>query len=268
MFLSNRYEQPGWASTGFATSVTNTHADTRARCVLPSGTVVRVWLFNLREGLNLVRSLKLQLFCTLAGLPLISSAPPTTSLPGEQRWRSLMDACRLFMLCPRGLAIRTRSLKLSFWLQRWKMGMWKEERRVTQERGTGCRGNGGDGPVKERGGKGERCWKRVLDGFDSVRKIDWATEREREGGKKHTVNAYSPFEGEMSSESRHRDTFCLSLQLKHPPTDMPRTPEQSPWPPETHHLGLSSSAFHYICSKGETSPPTTRQFPLFMPCRD
>lgn len=109
---------------------------------LPSGTAVRVWLFSLSDGLNLVRSLKLQLFCTLAGLPLISSDPPTTSLPGEQRWRSLMDVCRLFMLWPRGLAIRTRSLKLNFWLQ----GGLKEKR----ERETGREGVEGCGKEKVR----------------------------------------------------------------------------------------------------------------------
>lgn len=95
----------------------------------PSGTALRVWLFSLSDGLKRVRSLKLQLFCTLAGLPPISSPPPTASLPGEQRWRSLMDICRLFMLWPRGLAIRTRSLKLNFWLQIWRGRKEREERR-------------------------------------------------------------------------------------------------------------------------------------------
>lgn len=109
----------------------------------PSGAALRVWLFSLSEGLKRVRSLKLQLFCTLAGLPPISSAPPTTSLPGEQRWRSLIDICRLFMLWPRGLAILTRSLKLSFWLQggKWEGGEGKE---------AGRGGGGGMGTEEDR----------------------------------------------------------------------------------------------------------------------
>ncbi|TNN22476.1 hypothetical protein EYF80_067409 [Liparis tanakae] len=71
--------------------------------VSPSGTAVRVWLLSLSDGRNRVRSLKLQLFWTLAGLPPISSPPPppppaATSVPGEERWRSLTDVWRLFML--------------------------------------------------------------------------------------------------------------------------------------------------------------------------
>ncbi|KAK5908790.1 hypothetical protein CgunFtcFv8_016817 [Champsocephalus gunnari] len=54
--------------------------DTQSRS--PSGTAVRVWLFSLSEGLNRVRSLKLQLFCTLAGLPPIRSAPPPHLVTG------------------------------------------------------------------------------------------------------------------------------------------------------------------------------------------
>lgn len=104
----------------------------------PSETTVRFWLFSLSEGLKRVRSLKLQLFWTLAGLPPISSPPPTASFPGEHRWRSLMEVCRLFMLWPRGLAIRTRSLKLNFWLGGWEDDeeemWWRKEIRGEEER--------------------------------------------------------------------------------------------------------------------------------------
>lgn len=78
-------------------------------CHLPSG-IVRDWLLSLSDGRKRVRSLKLQLFCTLAGL-LPSVA---TSVTGERL--SFSDVCLLLMLWPRGLAMRTRSLKLSFWL--------------------------------------------------------------------------------------------------------------------------------------------------------
>ena len=82
--------------------------------LLPS-VVERDWLLRRSEGRKRVRSLKLQLFCTLAGLPpSAAAAGGGVSATGERR--SLTD-CRLLMLWPRGLAIRTRSLKLSFWLR-------------------------------------------------------------------------------------------------------------------------------------------------------
>lgn len=79
----------------------------QSECCSPSG-VERDWLFRRREGLNRVRSLKLQLFWTLAGL----DPSVLISAPGERL--SVTDVCLLLMLCPRGLAILTRSLKLSF----------------------------------------------------------------------------------------------------------------------------------------------------------
>ncbi len=79
----------------------------------PSATV-RDWLLSLSDGRKRVRSLKLQLFWTLAGL--LPSTP--TSVAGERR--SFTDICLLFMLWPRGLAMRTRSRKLNFWLQERK----------------------------------------------------------------------------------------------------------------------------------------------------
>lgn len=79
--------------------------------VSPSVVVERDWLLRRREGLKRVRSLKLQLFCTLTGL----EPSALISAPGERR--SVTDVCLLLTLWPRGLAILTRSLKLSFWLR-------------------------------------------------------------------------------------------------------------------------------------------------------
>lgn len=79
----------------------------QSECCSPSG-VERDWLLRRREGLNRVRSLKLQLFWTLVGL----DPSVLISAPGERL--SITDVCLLLMLCPRGLAILTRSLKLSF----------------------------------------------------------------------------------------------------------------------------------------------------------
>lgn len=78
--------------------------------------VERDWLLRRSEGLKRVRSLKLQLFWTLAGL--VPSVP--ASATGDRR--SLTDdVCLFLMLWPRGLANLTRSLKLNFWLksERW-----------------------------------------------------------------------------------------------------------------------------------------------------
>lgn len=82
--------------------------------------VERDWLLSRSEGLKRVRSLKLQLFCTLVGLVL--SVP--VSATGDRR--SFTEVvCLFLMLWPRGLAILTRSLKLNFWL--WsEMGMNRE----------------------------------------------------------------------------------------------------------------------------------------------
>lgn len=197
----------------------------------PSGTAVRVWLFSLSDGLKRVLSLKLQLFCTLAGLPPISSPPPTTSLPGEQRWRSFIDICRLFMLWPRGLAIRTRSLKLNFWLQVWRGR--KERRRRQRERG----GDGGMGREEERRPfkearlmevmiQREKRWNWGKWVRDEVYRVCWQreprhiqTQGERE--KRDAVNTYFPSEIEKSSECRHRAAFCLILQPKHHLTSNP-----------------------------------------------
>ncbi len=88
---------------------------------------VRDWLLSLSDGRKRVRSLKLQLFWTLAGL--LPSTP--TSVAGERR--SFTDICLLFMLWPRGLAMRTRSRKLKL-LTAW------EERRGTEEDGKWGRG--------------------------------------------------------------------------------------------------------------------------------
>lgn len=74
--------------------------------------VERDWLLRRSEGLKRVRSLKLQLFWTLAGL--VPSVP--ASATGDRR--SLTDdVCLFLMLWPRGLANLTRSLKLNFWLK-------------------------------------------------------------------------------------------------------------------------------------------------------
>lgn len=74
--------------------------------------VERDWLLRRSEGLKRVRSLKLQLFCTLAGL--VPSVPGSAT--GDRR--SFTDeACLFLMLWPRGLANLTRSLKLNFWLE-------------------------------------------------------------------------------------------------------------------------------------------------------
>lgn len=190
----------------------------------PSGAAVRDWLFSLSEGLKRVRSLKLQLFCTLAGLPPISSAPPTTSLPGEQRWRSLIDICRLFMLWPRGLAIRTRSLKLSFWL---RGGNEREERGKRQREGVvEERGQRRieDQPKKQEWWKSKE-WKGEIEeselGMKFIGKRSVLTEttkahtdtrRER---KKDAVNTYFPSEIEKSSECRWRaaSVFPFSLNI-------------------------------------------------------
>lgn len=80
-------------------------------CEVSPSVVERDWLLRRRDGLKRVRSLKLQLFCTLTGL----EPSALISEPGERR--SVMDVCLLLMLWPRGLAILTRSLKLSFWLR-------------------------------------------------------------------------------------------------------------------------------------------------------
>ena len=93
--------------------------------------VERDWLLRRREGLKRVRSLKLQLFCTLAGL--VPSAPH--SVTGDLR-SFTDDVCLFLMLWPRGLASLTRSLKLNFWLES-ERGMnsgtegeleWRDER--------------------------------------------------------------------------------------------------------------------------------------------
>ena len=76
----------------------------------PSTTGLGCELFRRREGRKRVRSLKLQLFCTLVGLP-----SAVMSVLGDRL--SPSDACLLLTLWPRGLAMRTRSLKLSFWLR-------------------------------------------------------------------------------------------------------------------------------------------------------
>jgi len=86
---------------------------------LSPSVVVRDWLLSLSDGRKRVRSLKLQLFWTFAGL--LPSTP--TSVPGERL--SFTDICLLFTLWPRGLAIRTRSRKLNFWLQERKEEGWK-----------------------------------------------------------------------------------------------------------------------------------------------
>ena len=78
---------------------------------LPSITGFGWELLRRSEGLKRVRSLKLQLFWTLVGLP-----SAVMSVLGDLL--SPTDACLLLMLWPLGLAMRTRSLKLSFWL--WK----------------------------------------------------------------------------------------------------------------------------------------------------
>lgn len=74
--------------------------------------VERDWLLRRSEGLKRVRSLKLQLFCTLAGL--VPSVPGSAT--GDRR-SFTDDACLFLMLWPRGLANLTRSLKLNFWLE-------------------------------------------------------------------------------------------------------------------------------------------------------
>ena len=93
--------------------------------------VERDWLLRRSEGLKRVRSLKLQLFCTLAGL--VPSVP--ASATGDRR-SFTEDVCLFLMLWPRGLAILTRSLKLNFWL--WSVtgmnggteGRWSEEKKM------------------------------------------------------------------------------------------------------------------------------------------
>lgn len=74
--------------------------------------VERDWLLRRSDGLKRVRSLKLQLFCTLAGL--VPSV--LMSVTGDRR--SFTDTvCLFFKVWPRGLANLTRSLKLNFWLE-------------------------------------------------------------------------------------------------------------------------------------------------------
>lgn len=92
--------------------------------------VERDWLLRRREGLKRVRSLKLQLFCTFAGL--VPSVP--ASATGERR-SFTDDVCLFLMLWPRGLASLTRSLKLNFWLK-------SEMRMVEDGVREGQRGNG------------------------------------------------------------------------------------------------------------------------------
>lgn len=87
----------------------------RHKKLLPSTTGLGCELFSRSDGLKRVRSLKLQLFWTLVGLPSVAM-----SALGDRR--SPTDDCLFFMLWPRGLAIRTRSLKLNFWLWRREMG--------------------------------------------------------------------------------------------------------------------------------------------------
>lgn len=222
----------------------------------PSGAAVRVWLFSLSEGLKRVRSLKLQLFCTLAGLPPISSAPPATSLPGEQRWRSLIDICRLFMLWPRGLAIRTRSLKLSFWLQggKWEVGEGK-----VAERGGGGMGTEEDrGPTKEArmmkiqratrwnwgkwvGGREEECVDRESQGT--------YTHKERE---KRCCQHLFPFRDWEEFRVQMEGSICLSLQPKHHLTsDMPKISEHSCRVTETNpsqSAAVITQSNLYMCS--------------------
>lgn len=82
---------------------------------LPSTTGFGWELLRRREGRKRVRSLKLQLFCTLVGLP-----SAVMSVLGDLL--SPTEACLLLMLWPLGLAMRTRSLKLSFWL--WTTEEW------------------------------------------------------------------------------------------------------------------------------------------------
>lgn len=72
-------------------------------------------LLRRREGRKRVLSLKLQLFCTLVGLP-----SAVMSVLGDLL--SPIEACLLLILWPLGLAMRTRSLKLSFWL--WTTEAW------------------------------------------------------------------------------------------------------------------------------------------------
>lgn len=93
---------------------------TNSAFVSPS-VVERDWLLRRSEGLKRVRSLKLQLFCTLTGL----EPSALISAPGERR--SVTDVCLLLMLWPRGLAILTRSLKLSFWLRDKKTERYEEQ---------------------------------------------------------------------------------------------------------------------------------------------
>lgn len=205
----------------------------------PSGAAARVWLFSLSEGLKRVRSLKLQLFCTFAGLPPISSAPPATSLPGEQRWRSLIDICRLFMLWPRGLAIRTRSLKLSFWLQAW----WGEMRGRRGERGRERGGGGGMGTEGERRPTKEARMMKI----QRVKRWNWGSElgmkfteekervdRESRGTYRHKEREKRgcqhlfPFWDWEEFRVQMEGSICLSLQPKHHPTsDMPKISEHS-----------------------------------------
>lgn len=85
----------------------STQWPTRHEKLLPSTTGLGCELFSRSEGLKRVRSLKLQLFWTLVGLPSVAM-----SALGDRR--SPTEDCLFFILCPRGLAIRTRSLKLSF----------------------------------------------------------------------------------------------------------------------------------------------------------
>lgn len=82
---------------------------------LPSITGFGCELLRRSEGRKRVRSLKLQLFCTLVGLP-----SAVMSVLGDLL--SPTEACLLLMLWPLGLAMRTRSLKLSFWL--WRTEPW------------------------------------------------------------------------------------------------------------------------------------------------